>query len=104
MNALDSMFALLTKILSDPQARKATIEQFQSQVWDPKGRSIDEDTRNILADLAYDLDFFESDPALRKEDPSYYGHERLEEEVETAFRRLAELGILVPRNPTTLGE
>jgi hypothetical protein len=48
---------------------------------------------DILADLAYDLDFFEPDPFLRVESTSYYGRERLEEEIRTALRRLADLGI-----------
>jgi hypothetical protein len=61
----------------------------------PRSVSVSKRT-TFLADLAYDLDFFEPDPFVRVESTSYYGHERLEEEIRTALRRLADLGIEIP--------
>jgi hypothetical protein len=46
--------------------------------------------------MAYDLDFFEDDPVARAQDPSFYGHERLEEEITEGFRRLSLYGIAIP--------
>jgi hypothetical protein len=98
MASLEIMLALLARILREPLTRKATVKQFQSLVWQGQERSIDKDTYNVLADLAYDLDFYEPDPVLRKEDATYYGQERLEREVKAALRRLADLGIELPRD------
>jgi hypothetical protein len=48
--------------------------------------------------LAYDLDFFEPDPTRRMVDPAYFGDDRLEEEIATAFRRLVALGVRIPKD------
>jgi hypothetical protein len=42
----------------------------------------------MLSALAYDLDFYEPDEALRKQEPSYYGDERLEAEIKSVLRKL----------------
>ena len=42
----------------------------------------------ILADLAYDLDFYVSDPSRRREDASYYGEERLIREIRESLTKL----------------
>ena len=46
---------------------------------------------DIFGDLAYDLDFYEPDPVARAEDSSYYGDERLKEEIQMALEKLANL-------------
>jgi hypothetical protein len=56
---------------------------------------------DILADLAYDLDFLEPDPVGRVH--PFYGHERLEDEIRAALRRLADLGIKIPHEPPAQG-
>ena len=74
---------ILEKILKYKLNRKELVKQFQEQVWN------NQITRNeILLDLAYDLDFYEPDSALRSGDPSYYGDEKLEEEVKLALEKL----------------
>jgi hypothetical protein len=96
MTSLDAMLALLVRILRESSTGKATVTQFQSLVWECPRHSIAKDTYDVLADLAYDLDYFEPDPVSRAQDASYYGHERLEQEIQAALRRLSELGVEVP--------
>ena len=103
MASVDAMLALLIKALHTPCARKETIEQFQAFVWDWKRPSIGQEAYDILADLAYDLDFFEPDPLRRAYDWVFYGHERMEKEIATALRRLADLGIEIPHEPPAQG-
>lgn len=50
-----------------------------------------EESNEVLRGLAYDLDFYEANEVLRKEDPSYYDDERLEEEIKLAIQKLKEL-------------
>jgi hypothetical protein len=96
MRSLDQMLLLLVKALREPITRKATVSQFQSLVWEGRDPSVPEEAYSILADLAYDLDFFEADPTIRKQDSTYYGHNRLEQEIRTALHKLAEQGIEPP--------
>jgi hypothetical protein len=44
-----------------------------------------------LNEFAYDLDFYVSDPDQRKEVPSYYGDERLSEEVASVIKKLDQV-------------
>lgn len=101
MASVDAILALLIEALHSSRARNAAIEQFQTIVWEWQTPPIDigQQAYDILADLAVDLDYFEPDPFRRVESASYYGDERLEEEIRTALRRLANLGIEIPREP-----
>lgn len=65
------------------------IKKFQETVWNDE--TIEDETLcDILSTLAYDLDYYEPDEKLRKEDLSYYGDERLEEEIKAGLIRLKE--------------
>ncbi len=69
--------------------REKLIKEFQDEVWDDTSIQ-DEMLNDILTDIAYDLDFYEPNEEWRKEDPSYYGDDRLEEVVQTAIQKLQE--------------
>ncbi|MEO6284935.1 MAG: hypothetical protein ABIN80_15475 [Dyadobacter sp.] len=73
---------ILNKILEDKHNRINLIKQFQEFVWN------DDIANEVLSDLAYDLDFYEPNEEWRKEDPSYYGDERLEEEIKSTIQKL----------------
>lgn len=75
---------ILEKILTDKANRKLLICEFQELVWN------DENASELLSELAYDLDFYEPNEEWRKEDPSYYGEERLEQEIITVIQKLQE--------------
>lgn len=75
---------LLEKILTDKSNRKQLVSEFQELIWN------DENASEILSELAYDLDFYEPDENLRRQDQSYYGDERLEEEIKSALQKLKE--------------
>jgi hypothetical protein len=96
MTSLDAMLALLVRVLREPSTRKATVKQFQALVWESPRHTVAKEVYDVLADLAYDLDYFEPDPVSRAQDTSYYGDQRLEQEIQAALRRLQELGVEVP--------
>lgn len=56
------------------------IKSFQNEVWDDESIK-DEALHEILSELAYDLDFYETNEEWRKEDPSYQGDGRLKKEI-----------------------
>jgi len=78
------MQKILEQILQDKQNRSMLIKEFQELIWN------DENANEILSELAYDLDFYEPNEEWRKEDPSYYGDDRLEEEIQAAIQKLKE--------------
>ena len=75
---------ILERILNNALNRKELIKEFQNLIWN------DEESIDILKDLAYDLDFYEPNEILRKEDPSYYGDERLEKEIKEVLQKLGK--------------
>ncbi len=75
---------ILEQILQDKQNREVLIKEFQELIWN------DENANEILSELAYDLDFYEPNEKHRKENPSYYGDDRLEEEIKSTIQKLQE--------------
>jgi hypothetical protein len=73
---------ILEKILTDKLNRKQLISEFQILIWNAQ------DCDETLSQLAYDLDFYEPDSEIRKEDKSYYGDEILEDVIKLAIKKL----------------
>jgi len=63
------------------------IEKLQNIIWNDETVE-DESLNNILTDIAYIFDFYEPNENWRKEDPSYYGEERLEMEILSAIEKI----------------
>jgi hypothetical protein len=76
-------------LLSLGKTRLDAIKEFQNTVWDDNSID-DENINDILTDIAYILDFYEPDEEWRKEDPSYYGDDKLEILVKTAIQKLQD--------------
>ncbi len=69
---------LLCKALSmSGNERVLHINRFQNIVWD-NGSLGEEELNDILTDIAYLLEFYESNEVWRKESRKYYGDEQLE--------------------------
>ena len=84
----DELIALLQEILREGTGRRERIERFQQEVWQGPSDPAQEPLPASLADLAYDLDFYEGDPGARREDPAYFGDDRLVAEVAATLRGL----------------
>jgi len=48
---------------------------------------------DIFDEIAYDLDYYEPDERLRREDLSFYGDDRLEIEIKSALEKLRGRGV-----------
>jgi hypothetical protein len=95
MAPVEHAVVLLGEALRQPLRRKQIVAEFQALVWSGLDAGVPQKVRGVLGELAHDLDYFEAAPALRKEDPTYYGHERLEKEIRDGLRRLEDLGVAV---------
>lgn len=80
-------------IVLAPEAEKPErIRLFQERVWNSPLPGMPPEVANVFRELAYDLDFFVEDRSARVEDASYYGWQRLQEELQTALTKLKDLG------------
>jgi hypothetical protein len=85
---IDRLIKLLNiALLSLGETRLNAIKEFQNTVWDDNSID-DENINDILTDIAYILDFYEPNEEWRKEDPGYYGDDKLEEVLKIAIQKL----------------
>lgn len=89
---------MLTKIdqlidsLAKEQNKSNAIKYIQEFVFDSdEFLKLDERMQDILSGFAYDLGFYVADPNMRKEDPSYFGEERLNQEIAEVIRKLDQI-------------
>lgn len=88
MASSDELITLLHETLRNRFRRKELIDRFQQLVWNAPAAAAGDEAMEIFADLAYDLDYYEQDREDRAEDPTFYGDQRLEEEIRDALRKL----------------
>lgn len=79
---------LLLKILFEKEERDNYIKQFQNLVWDLNDES---EATKILKEIAYDLDYYESNTTYRLEENTLYDEKRLEKEIDFALERLKKI-------------
>ena len=90
--SMDELLNILKATLSAGPGRPALIRKFQNLVWSASV-AIGTDTLeyDVLDTLAFDLDYYEHDEEIRRQDPSFYGEERLHREISDALERLERL-------------
>jgi len=79
MKSVAEVIHVLGQILeSGGTARLELVKYFQSEAWaDDSG--IDDLIDDLVFEIAYDMDFYQPNEAWRKQEPSLYGDERLDE-------------------------
>ena len=88
MKNISELIKILKNIISSEKSRESYIAEFQRIIWDNDFAS-NEMEEEILRDLAHDLDYFESNPDVRIEDSSFYGKEKLIQEINVAIAKLS---------------
>ena len=83
---------MLREALANPDRRAAIISGFQQRVWELNAVGPEAERVRVLKELAYDLDYYQPEPAARRENPSLFGDERLEQEILAALRKLGAQG------------
>ena len=68
--------------------RSQHVQRFQEAVWNSEALGVPEEVEGVVRELAYDLDFYSSDPAARAQDAALYGEQRLREEIEAALTKI----------------
>jgi len=79
---------LLIRIKLDNLNRDKLIQKFQKIIWEDEDINISNTQKEILSELAYDLDYYESDIEKRAEDITFYGDEKLIIEIDNVLKKL----------------
>ena len=92
-HAVTQVIELLRAATLEPAKLSEAIKALQAMVWKAKdwGSDIAPDVVEVLSDLAYDLDFYEPDPAARAEEPSYFADDRAIQEIVNALGRIGRV-------------
>lgn len=83
------LIGYLTAALDKPGDAARHVMQFQAAVFDgsPKTLGLEDYEWDVMMELALDLDYYESDPALRREDASFFGNARMAVLIRRALER-----------------
>jgi len=86
----EDLYQLLQTALREPHRRWESIKRFQDAIFEgSQGRlGLSEGEWDVFTQLAQDLDYYEPDPEMRREDPTFYGDERVIEEIREALAKL----------------
>jgi len=85
---MEHLVSMLKEVLVERSKRQSLIKSFQQEVWNVKMGEKQSKALEILQELAYDLDYYVQDAELRQEDPTYYGDDRLVEEINSALKQI----------------
>lgn len=86
----DQIIESLRGATLEPAKLPEAISAFQTMVWNSEEweSHYSNDAAEVLRELAYDLDFYEPDAAMRAEDASYYGTERAIDQITAALKKI----------------
>ena len=87
---------MLVEALENPFNREALIREFQDAVADEPEDTASGTSWDTLTSLATDLEFYVADSELRNDHPSYFGDERLKEEILSTLRALVDQHAIDP--------
>jgi hypothetical protein len=99
MEKLEEAVGILIGALRDPPSRKEAVKKFELLCHTfglPTKAAIRSDVMEIFDDLIVDLSYYEPNPLLQAQDPSFFGDDRLVKEIEAALRALRKIGIEIP--------
>ena len=94
MASLPELVEMLVAALERRHQREALVRTFQEATLGTLEATSHGLGWDILTTLATDLEFYVPDPEQREEHRSYYGDERLREEILSALRELVEAGVV----------
>lgn len=88
---MQKLINILLDIINNDSKRIELIKKFQEEIWNISNEEEPGNILEILRDLAYDLDFYEPDPSKRNESISYFGDDRLQEEIRSSLKKIEKL-------------
>jgi hypothetical protein len=81
------LIVILHAILQNESDRKELVELFLKKLYGDENNEENE-IMEILIELGIDLEYYVSDPVMRKENESYFGDEVLETEIKVTLGKI----------------
>ena len=87
---MTEVIELLRRALVEPAQLSAVISRVQTLVWhsDSWSAALSQNSAEILADLAYDLDYYEPSAVSRSEDGAFFDEARALEQIKAVLNQL----------------
>jgi hypothetical protein len=84
------LYNLLQTALKAPSQRLDCIKRFQNAIFEGSQTALGltDIEWDVFTQLAQDLDYYEPDAMMRREDPTFYGDERVADEIREALGKL----------------
>ena len=90
MRSRIELIKLLQCILeAESPSKDELIREFQEEVWNDESVQ-DSKLNEVLSELAYDLDFYESNDRWLENNLGYYGNDKLKNIMKNAIQKLKE--------------
>ena len=83
---MDKLKAILIERHSE--TRGNLVMKFDDMIFLSDDLEVNEEVENILIDLAHNLEYYVSNPKWRREDPAYYGDEKLVSNINEAHQKI----------------
>ena len=91
--SLNDLKEKLHKILNEKpgEIREHLVWKFDDIIFLRDDIDVIDDVEDVLIELARELEYYNSDPKLRKENRAYFGDEELELKINTALQKIEVL-------------
>lgn len=90
MTAIPELVARLREILRHDKVPLEQVRAFQEALWESPDTDDDQVRWDLLVELATDFEYYVPSPDLRREHPTYFGDERLVEEIRSTLEKLEQ--------------
>ncbi len=90
MVTIRELVTILRDIVRSDELPLGQVRAFQEAVWETPETDDDASAWDLLIDLATDMEYYVPDPELRREHPSYFGDDRLIEEIQATLEKLEQ--------------
>jgi hypothetical protein len=89
---MEKFISMIKQILYDEKhSKKENVFNLIEIINNYNHDTLEDDFSDILVELSQDLEYYVADPKLRREDPSYYGEEKLEKLLKEALGKIEKL-------------
>ena len=93
MKSLTEILSILNDIRDNSSDRGKKVMLFNIMIFQKQHEILPEDVREIFVCLAASIEYYEENLEARAQDPSFFGDDRLEKEIDIAFQELKDIGV-----------
>ena len=92
----EKVLKFLRKSIFENKIDNSMLKAFQNFVFNTDKISENPEIQEIMSELAYDLDYYESNEEFRREDPSFFGEDKALELIKESYKKITT--VLISHN------